>query len=258
MSNFLENIILPHGRLEIIVQDYKTKEIVDYYEDGNQIQDWTKHALSHLSAGRLFATYGNHGEEVTDVGNAFSIDHYIDGGDTGETVSASPWSYSNAHNGLIQLRDGIQGNIQGGAADPGTPLYPFFPTKMRFGIGGLNASLQPKDDVPTDATRLQAADGTCPFVVVDRNRIGDTHITLSQSSANTINKVTYSCKLPGGSSDYPYNGKVISEAGLFCDAGLILEGNTDMRTGMMLAYRTFYGITKNESIDITFNWSWLM
>jgi hypothetical protein len=94
-----------------------------------------------------------------------------------------------------------------------------------------------------------------PFVVIDRARTTQ-HITLSEASSNTINKVTYSVKLPGGDASYPYNGKVISEAGLFCDAALTVNGNNDMRTGMMLAYRTFKGIVKDESIDITFNWSW--
>ena len=79
---------------------------------------------------------------------------------------------------------------------------------------------------------------------------------LAEASASTINKVTYSVKLPGGDTSYPYNDKIISEAGLFCDAALGVGNDYNMRTGMMLSYRTFKGIVKDESIDVTFNWSW--
>ncbi len=258
MFGFTENIKMPNGRLEIIVQNHYTGEILFHDPGHNQLQDWAKHALTFLSSGRQFCTLGNHGEQVTDTGGQpYSINHYEDGSNTSKVI-VSPWTYSTALSGMIQKRSVQTGDeLEESGITAGQPLYPFFPTKMRFGTGGLDAAQNPKNDIPTSATSLVVYDNTCPFIVIDRTRTTQ-HITLSESSSNTINKVTYSVKLPGGDSSYPYNGKVISEAGLFCDAGLIVGGDTNMRTGMMLAYRTFKGIVKDESIDITFNWSWRM
>lgn len=255
MFGFTENIKMPKGWLEVIVQDHKTGEVIMHDPGHNQLQDWAKHSLSYLSAGRPFCTWGNHGEEISDVGGTpYSVNHYEDGSNT-NTVSTSPWVYSNSLNGLVQKRDALTGDQLEADVTIGDPIYPFFPTKMRFGTGGLDAAQNPKDDVGTDATSLVVFDDTCPFVVIDRARTTQ-HIVLSKASSNTTNKVTYSVKLPGGDANYPYNGKIISEAGLFCDAALKVNNNTNMRSGMMLAYRTFKGIVKDESIDITFNWSW--
>ena len=255
MFGFTENFKMPEGRLEIIIQDHYTGEILDHDPGHNQLQDWAKHSLSFLSSGRPFCTLGNHGEQITDVGGTpYAVNHYEDGSNINKVVT-SPWIYSNSFNGLVQKRDVSTGDSIEANVTPGQSIYPFFPTKMRFGTGGLDAAQNPKNDVSTTATNLSVFDDTCPFIVVDRARTTQ-HITLSEASSNTINKVTYSVKLPGGDASYPYNGKVISEAGLFCDASLIVDGNYSMRTGMMLAYRTFKGIVKDESIDITFNWSW--
>jgi hypothetical protein len=252
--NFNERIPKPRGSLEIIVMNHYTGEIISHDDDHNQLQDWTKQSYAYLNAGIQFCTWGNHGEQITDTGNAYSINHYEDGSSTNK-LTATPWTYTPAYAGMVQQRDGISGNIQDANIVTGTPLFPFFPTKMRFGTGGLTASLQPRDDIGVDATKLNNADNSCPFIVIDRLQTTQ-HISLSQTSANTIDKVTFSVKLPGGLSAYPYNGKVISEAGLFCDAALSVGQDTNMRTGMMLAYRTFKGLPKDESIDIIFNWSW--
>ena len=71
MFGFTENIKMPKGWLEVIVQDHKTGEIIHHDPGKNQLQDWAKHSLSYLSAGRSFCTWGNHGEEITDVGTSF-------------------------------------------------------------------------------------------------------------------------------------------------------------------------------------------
>lgn len=254
MFEFKENPGMPGGNLEIIVSNHWTGEIVSRDPGHNQLQDWTKHSLAYLTAGRQFCTWGNHGEEISDVGGTpYSVDHYEDGSSTNK-VTSSPWVYSNSLNGLVQKRDAITGDYLEADVAVGTPIYPFFPTKMRFGTGGLDASGNPQDDIGTDATTLVVSND-CPFVVIDRARTTQ-HITLTEASSTTINKVTYSVKLPGGDDSYPYNGKIISEAGLFSDAALNAGNIQDMRTGMMLSYRTFKGIVKDESIDITFNWSW--
>ena len=263
-----EKIEKMKGYLEVIVTDHKTGELIRYDRDHNQIQDWAKHIITYLLSGRIFCTWGNHGEELPD---GTQILHYKDGLDGltgGDIVTASPWTipaYTTTHAfaGMIQERTttGDDQTGDGSTLPVGTPLYPFYPTKMRFGTGGLDVDQQPRVDIPTNQTTLNAIEPTYPFIVVDRQRGNDAHINLSESgSVNTINKVTFSCKLPGGDPSYPYNGKVISEAGLFCDAAMIPSGTADynMRTGSMMAYRTFYGITKNESIDITFNWSFVM
>jgi hypothetical protein len=262
--NWLETIKMPKGNLEIIVQDHKTGEVVRHDSGHNQIQDWARHALSFLMAGRLFCTWGNHGETFTDV-NLSHIPHFkdnTDGTGPGEIETTSPWTYSDAMRGLIQIRTYNEGDLvgDGSTLQIGTPLYPFFPTKMRFGIGGLDADQNPKTGISTSTTKLQNTLDVFPFITIDRTRAANAqHISLSEGSIGTINKVTFSVKLPGGGTNYPYDGYVISEAGLFCDAALkvtkdqIIDNN--MRTGTMMAYRTFYGISKNESIDITFNWT---
>jgi hypothetical protein len=264
--NFSERAMYPReGVLEIIVQDFDTKEIIRHDVDHNQLQDWARHAFAHLGAGRLFSTWGNHGEPVTDIGPytlPYTIAHYQDGRDgstSGDIQRASPWTYSSALEGLVLTRktNGLDDEL----AVPldGSAVYPFFPTKMRFGTGGLDDSQNPKVNIPTSSTDLQSVEIIYPFVTIDRTRSLNSHITVESSnpgSSLTNNKITFSCKLPGGAGNYPYNGLVISEAGLYCDAGMIVNGSdTTMRTGTMLAYRSFYGITKNASIDVTFKWS---
>ncbi len=268
--NWSENIKMPKGSLEIIVSDFKTGEIIRRETGQNQIQDWARHALTYLMSGRLFSTWGNHGEVFTDVGLSLPYDcipHFkdsTDGTGNGETEVASPWTYSDSMAGLIQIRVPDLGDQTGDTTTVGAPLYPFFPTKMRFGIGGLDANQTPKTGIPTSMTNLQSVDVSpaFPFMTIDRTRAANTqHITLAEGSGSigVVNKVTFSVKLPGGGTNFPYDNYVISEAGLFCDAALRVtkNGNVDnsMRTGAMLAYRTFYGITKNPSIDVTFNWT---
>jgi hypothetical protein len=263
--DFIEPVRNIRGYLDIIVQDAYTGEIISHDPDHNQIQDWAKQSFSYLTAGKVFCNIGNHGEQVTDIGAPFSVPHFLDGRDgtsAGDIVITTPWTYSPALNGLIQIRDFTNGDLNKDetALTAGASLYPFYPTKMRFGIGGLDTLGIPKTTVPTTATTLQLVMPTFPFVVIDRTRTGTTHITDAGSSGSTTNnQVTFSCMLPGGDASYPYNNRIISEAGLFCDAAsLVTIGTTNdvnMRTGLMLAYRTFNGITKNESIQIQFNWT---
>lgn len=264
--NLIDKIVMPKGFLEIIVTDHYTGELLRHDPGHNQIQDWARHALTYLYSGRPFCTWGNHGETFSDVSLDYtSIPHYEDGTDgstSGDITTVSPWVYSDALSGLIQIRTYEDGDQTGGTTTSGAALYPFFPTKMRFGIGGLDADSNPKTDIETSATNLQNTLKTFPFVTIDRTRAANSeHITLAEGTTGVNNKVTFSVKLPGGGDSYPYDGYVISEAGLFCDAALSVTSNStvdnNMRTGIMLAYRTFYGITKNESIDVTFNWTFV-
>lgn len=261
-NEWIEHIQIPKGYLEILVTDVETGEIIRRDGGRNQVQDWAKHSLAYLQAGRLFSTWGNHGEDNIIDPVTTTIPHYKDGteGDGTNNVTGSPWTYDVSFEGLIQVRT-LGGDDNSSSTGGGDPLYPFFPTKMRFGTGGLDGSQNPITTIGTDSRSLQYAEDSWPFVLVERGRsVNDPHISFGESD-NTINKVTFSCRIPGGSGSYPYNGLVISEAGLFCDAGLkvVEEQNvyTEMRTGLMFAYRTFYGITKNESIDVTFRWSFI-
>ena len=265
MIEFIEQIKTPKGYLEIIVTDKNTGEIIRKDGGPNQIQDWAKHSLVYMHAGRIFSTWGNHGEVITDTGPQYQIKHYKDGTDgtnPSDIVDASPWIYDDSYYGLIQVRDINNDSISPSVAN-GTPLYPFFPTKMRFGVGGLDSNQNPRVNIPTDARDLQSCDDSFPFILVERTRAAnDPHIDItSTGTVNTENKTTFSCKMPAGDSSYPYNGYIISEAGLFCDAAVkVVDGAnvyTEMRTGILFAYRTFYGIAKNESIDITFRWSFV-
>ena len=264
--NFTEFASGPkEGRLEIIVTNHYTGEILLHDEGHNQLQDWTRQAWAYLCAGRLFSTWGNHGESISDIGPytlPYTIKHYKDGCDgsvLSDIVTESPWTYSSLFSGLIQTRSSSGVDDDLATVSDGAKLYPFFPTKMRFGTGGLDSDKNPKTGISTAETDLQSSEIIYPFVLVDRTRSTNQHISLSSSTSGstlTNNKVTFSCKLPGGDPNYPYNGLVISEAGLYCDAAMIVGGSdTFMRTGTMIAYRTFYGITKNEDIDIQFNWN---
>lgn len=255
--NWIENVTIPKGFLEVVVTNHKTGELIRRDPGRNQIQDWFRHALSFESAGRPFCTWGNHGETVNDLGTPYSVPHLADG-TTDSTVTESPWKYNNNFEGLIQVRSYAAGDEETGTAALNAPLYPFFPTKMRFGIGGLDADQNPRTDIPTSATKLQNVQESFPFVVIDRSRTTSGHITLEEGNLPVKHKVTYSVTLPGGGTDFAYDGYVLSEAGLFCDAALFVPpADTNMRTGTMMAYRTFYGITKNESIDVTFNWTFV-
>lgn len=102
-------------------------------------------------------------------------------------------------------------------------------------------------------------------------------IQLSVDS-NIENKITYSVVLPeqsGGSAGvfYPYNGYVIKEAGLFCDAKFVLfntnpdgvPANEDTTTeldnfnsmpyGLMFAKRYVAPFTKTADVSLTARWT---
>ena len=59
-------------------------------------------------SGRLFCTWGNHGESFTDVNLDYeNIAHFkdnTDGSEAGDIETSSPWVYSDSMQGLIQLR----------------------------------------------------------------------------------------------------------------------------------------------------------
>jgi hypothetical protein len=256
------------GHVEIIATDARTGEIVYHDEGHNQLQNWCKDSLSYILAGRQFCSLGNHGEPVTDVGgNPYKVLHLKDGKTLVDGLDLPIFKYNDSLKGMVQQR-----TIDGGDSNDlnliqtGQTIYPFFPTKMRFGQGGLDDSQNPKDNIPFDATTLQDQinnispeyDDAHPFITIDRERTTQHIIVLNNGAYAT--KITYSVRLPHGSGligdlTYRYNGKVISEAGLYCDAALIYGSDTRMRTGMMLAYRTFKGIVKDESIDLLINWS---
>lgn len=87
-------------------------------------------------------------------------------------------------------------------------------------------------------------------------------------------KITFSVTLPSqsGGEFYPYNGYTLKEAGLFCDARMLL-GNTEpdgsasdehedeqenylkMPGGIMLAKRNIYPIFKSHAVEITAKWT---
>jgi hypothetical protein len=275
-----EYIKVPVGNLEIIVEDHYSGKLLRYDDGHNQVQDWARHALSYLTAGRPFSTWGNHGDSIPESDQVnLGITHIKDStvGAGTDIITVSPWQWNQTTQpifaGLVQTRNSQGADIWGDPPVPptntSTPLYPFYPTKMRFGTGGLDNNQNPLTNISTQATKLNAAQSTTttfPFVVVDRtNTSVDEHIAVSSSGSIglTTNRVTFACKLPGGTGinnqGNPYDGYVISEAGLFCDAAIAPTINSvlnyDMRTGLMFAYRTFYGIAKNPSIDITFRWS---
>jgi hypothetical protein len=97
--------------------------------------------------------------------------------------------------------------------------------------------------------------------------------------SNVENKITYTTTIPeqtgvNAGIYYPYNGYLLKEAGLFCDARFILKNTapssdsesddsgltefdnySSMPYGMMFSKRYISPITKNHSVSITSRWT---
>jgi hypothetical protein len=253
-----------HGYLRVRAYDLSNKLI---YDDGgdNQVMYWLKHSFSMLNAGVQYSTSGEHkgyedntGTEKTETNLPYGW-HYLNVG--GYVHSTHVWDNTTK---TIAIENSI-GNVN---------LFPFFPTKMRFGsglpVGGVNEPINP-DDIYLNDTNARGAGnvvGKLNFILISRS----THIAFSTTGFSTTvpsgyysdyggafkNISIFQVTMPASVSGYCYDGKTLNEAGLFCDAALTdtaSGGSYDQPNGMLLCKRYFNDIQKTNTISINFQWS---
>lgn len=239
------------------------------YEEGgdNQIMYWLKRSFSMLEGGIFFSDTGEHkGLE--------------DGAASQLTESNMPygWAYLTAAGNYIYSTHAwinssntmaVDSNLTGGTA---TKMFPFFPTKMRFGTGGPADITTPIDPSETKLNDLNARGpgnvaGKLNYVFVSRTQhIAFTTTGFDQNSPTGYyddfgavfkNITVYQVTMPASVGSYIYDGKALNEAGLYCDAALTgtKNGLYEMPSGMLVAKRYFSPIQKTNTISINFQWS---
>ena len=95
--------------------------------------------------------------------------------------------------------------------------------------------------------------------------VGSSEILLSHDDIGSYeNKITYTVKLPAqeDSDFYPYNGYLLKQVGLFCDATLVFDNGVTsssqsdkMPAGMLIAKRNISPITKSHENEIVAQWT---
>ena len=233
----------------------------------NQVMYWFKHAFAMLEGGVFFSSAGEHKglkdntndpQDETDMPAGWAYIFY--GGEY--TYSTHAW---------ISSTDTL-------AVDPGNnltvgvPLYPFFPTKMRFGEDGPVDITTPIDpaEIQLNDVDAQGAGNTLNklnFIFIERtSRVAFTTTGYDLTSPSGYyddygavfkNITVYQITMPASETNYIYDGKSLSEAGLFNDAALVntKNGLHDQSHGMLLTKRYFNTIQKTNSIAINFQWS---
>jgi hypothetical protein len=239
------------------------------HEEGgdNQIMYWLKHAYSMLQAGVFYSDSGEH------IG-------YIDGGETtiDETSMPSGWKYFVESGEYVYSTHAWKTSSDSMAINTdianNTLLYPFFPTKMRFGTQGpvdITTPIDPSETTLEDFNSQGAGEnGTVTknnFIMISRTQ----HIALTTTGYSTTapsgyydnygsvfkNITVYQVTMPASATSYIYDGKQINEAGLFNDVSLTgtKGGLYDQANGMLLAKRYFSPIQKTNTISINWQWS---
>jgi hypothetical protein len=244
-------------------------KLVWEYGYENQIMYWLKQSFSMLEAGIPYSDAGEH------LGLA-------DGTNTQISNANLPpgWFYLTVSGNFIyttQVWENTSQTIaQTNAIPSGTPLYPFFPTKMRFGQGAptdITTPINPADIHLNDTNAQGPGNIIAPnpgylnFIYIDRT----SHITLTTTGFSLTspsgyyadygsvfhNITVYQVTMPANAVNYPYDGTTLNEAGLFCDAALTgtTGGTFNQLDGMLLAKRYFSPISKTSTISIQWQWS---
>lgn len=270
-KSWLENVLYDktekiHGYLRIKAYDVsKNNKLIYEFGDENQIMYWFKHAYSMLECGVFFCDVGEH-------------KGYEDGTNTRINESNTPpnWKYIISQGQELWAthtwRSTSNSIALQGSIPLGTQLYPFFPTKMRFGTGGpvdITTPINPSETGLNDPLSRVAGNttGANTFIFISRTQ----HIALTSTGYNENapsgyysdfgspfrNITIYQITMPASTINYDYDGKTLNEAGLYCDAGLVntKSGLYDQPYGMILAKRYFSPIQKTNTISINFQWS---
>jgi hypothetical protein len=253
-----------HGYLRVRAYD-ESKNHKLIHDDGgdNQVMYWLKHSFAMLDSGLFYSTAGEHkglddnsGTEKDETNLPYGW-HYLNIG--GYVYSTHVWDNTTK---TMAIENSI-GNVN---------LFPFFPTKMRFGTAAptnISTPINP-DDIYLNDTQSRGAGngGNLNFILISRT----THIGWSTTGYNLTtpsgyyadyggsfkNITIYQVTMPASVSGYCYDGKTLNEAGLYCDAALTDTANGgvyDQLNGMILCKRYFNGIQKTNTISINFQWS---
>lgn len=276
----IDKIGTPHGYLKITAFDHSNqikkghngpiinggKQIYEY-GGNNQIMYWLKHAYSMLEAGVFFSDTGEH-------------KGYVDGGEATVNESNMPagWKYISYGGEYIYSTHTWKtatDSLAIGTAIPNlTTLYPFFPTKMRFGTQGpvdITTPIDPSETELEDPNSKGAGQyGTVNknnFIMISRTQ----HIVMTTTGYSTTapsgyyadygsvfkNITVYQVTMPASAVSYIYDGKQLNEAGLFNDVSFTgtTGGLRDQPYGMLLAKRYFSPIQKTNTISINWQWS---
>lgn len=254
----------PRGYLKISAHNLDGKKIYEFGAE-NQIMYWMKHSMSMLNSGIFFSTAGEHkgledgtNVELTSVDMPKGWEYHTYGGEY--ALSTHVWNASTKE--MVLTND----------ISDGTKLYPFFPTKMRFGGGAptdITTNIDPSGIYleDTDARGSGNTSGKMNFIYVSREQ----HIVLTTTGYSTSspsgyystfgevfkNISVYQITMPASETSYIYDGETLNEAGLFCDASLTgtTASSYDQPYGMILAKRYFNDIQKTNTISINFQWS---
>jgi len=256
----------PRGYLKIQAFD-ESKGGKKIYEfgDENQIMYWMKRSFAMLEGGVFLADDGEH-------------KGYEDGSSTQLDESNMPvnWKYKMASGEYLwsthAWRTSENNLAIGSNLSDDTTLYPFFPTKMRFGQEGPNDITTPIDPSEIGLNDSQARgsgnqSGKLNFVMISRTQ----HIAFTTTGHSDTdpsgyfddfgsafkNITVYQTTMPASTVNYDYDGKLLNEAGLYCDASLVntKAGLYEQPYGMILAKRYFSPIQKTNTISINFQWS---
>lgn len=246
--NVTDYFTKPVGKLDIIVFDSITGEIIRKDEGDNIVLNWSKEILAYLFSGRGFSNKGNHGEDLPDD---MSIEHFHNNKtyetDQSHLIKESSWKYKKEFEGMVLNEDSS-------VLSDGDSIYPIFPTKMKFGIGKHTDEDINGAKITNLKTPKNKDNKNFPFIVLDKT---ENFFKFTVDEDKTI--IQFSIKMPAGDDSYIYNNIELSEAGLYCDKSKIITGesssNKEMITGTMLCYRNFKNIYKSKDIEITFNWS---
>lgn len=266
----------PRGYLKVRAYDHKDDrregllidggKLVYEFNDENQITYWLKHAFAMLEGGISFKDSGEH-------------KGYRDGGSDQITEVNMPegWKYLLSSGQYVYSTQAWKTSTDAMAINTdlvvNTPLFPFFPTKMRFGQNGptdITTPINPADVQLNDPNAQGPGNQALPhlnFIMIERS----THIALTTTGYSTTapsgyysdygsvfkNITVYQVTMPASAINYCYDGKSLNEAGLFCDASLTgtAGGLHEMPNGMLLAKRYFSPIQKTNTISINFQWS---
>ena len=237
-------------------------DLVYDYGGGNQIMYWFKRAYAMMESGVIFNTAGEHkGYEDNSITQT-----------TEAALGGLGWTYNQTYHSTHAWISSTDTLGVGAAIPPGTNLFPFFPTKMRFGEGGPVAIATPIDPAEINLNDVSAqgpgnAVGKYNFIYIEReSKIAFTTTGYDPSSPSGYyddygsvfkNISVYQITMPQSMPTLEYDDKTLNEAGLFCDASIVNTKNSayDQTNGMLLAKRYFNPITKTNTISINFQWS---
>lgn len=256
----------PRGYLKIDAYDEsKGGKKVYEFGDENQIMYWLKRSYAMLEGGVFFNDSGEHRGYEDGSSNQLS-----------EADLPANWKYLVLNGEYIWSTHawrqsentlGIGTNIA-----QNTIMYPFYPTKMRFGQGGPADITTPIDPSETSLNDPQAqgggnVSGKLNYIMISRTQ----HIAFTLTGfdpndptgyyedfgENFKNITVYQVTMPASTVNYGYDGKLLNEAGLYCDAAITgtKAGLYEQPYGMILAKRYFSPIQKTNTISINFQWS---